>query len=72
MNWKFIKSDLRRYIRYFKYHDAPLWQKIVVVLLTVERKIFNLFYYYRTKIRGYFINLCYKKHGDHNFEGKNV
>lgn len=70
MKWIVIKSNLRRYIRYFKYHEAPLWEKVVVVALTGERKIFNLFFYYRTKIRGYLINRVYKKHGDHNFNEK--
>ena len=57
----------RRLVRYLRYYDASRLAKLIVISLMIESKFFNMFYYYRTRIRGYFINRVYKKHGDHDF-----
>ena len=63
---KQLKIFYRQLNRYLRYYDKPMIEKIIVLSLMAERKIFNLLNYPRTKIRNYFINRVYKKHSDHH------
>jgi len=64
---KMMGVGYRKLVRYLKYHEAPMIDKIIVLSLMAERRFFNFFYYFRTKIRNKMINRVYKHHGDHNW-----
>lgn len=67
MKVELLRIGFRKLMRYLRYYDAPMIDKIIVLSLMGERQVFNFFYYRRTKIRNYFVNRVYKHPGDHHF-----